>query len=65
MKTITQIRRKILEENDRIAASIRQWLHEQGTFAVNLVSSPGAGKTELLTRTLVPLSRIYRVAVVG
>ena len=42
----------MLEKNDRLAAHNRQWLADRSIRAVNLMSSPGAGKTSLLERTV-------------
>lgn len=47
-----KVEQDILGRNDAIARLNRQLLTEQGTFAVNLMSSPGSGKTTLLVRTL-------------
>lgn len=46
------IEKKVLSENDQIAARLREALRVSGTLAVNLISSPGSGKTMLLERTL-------------
>lgn len=46
------IERKVLEKNDELAARNRQLLKAAGIFTINLVSSPGAGKTSLLERTV-------------
>ncbi len=46
------LERKILSENDRIAAELRSRFHQHGILCLNLISSPGAGKTTLLERTL-------------
>lgn len=43
---------KVLSENDRLAAQLRARFAEQGILCLNLISSPGAGKTSLLERTL-------------
>lgn len=48
----------ILSENDRIAATNRDDLVAHGIWAVNVMSSPGAGKTALLKRTLVHLGEL-------
>jgi hydrogenase nickel incorporation protein HypB len=53
----------ILSENDRMAAANRQDLAGHGVRAVNVMSSPGAGKTALLKRTLVALGEELRVGV--
>ena len=54
---------KILKENDRIAAELRARFQEHGILCLNLVSSPGAGKTSLLERTLESFAPGERVAV--
>ncbi|HMK29879.1 MAG TPA: hydrogenase nickel incorporation protein HypB [Terriglobales bacterium] len=43
---------KVLKENDRIALALREQYAAQGVLCLNLVSSPGSGKTSLLERTL-------------
>ena len=63
MSVIT-IQRKVLEKNDAIAQANRALLARHGIFAVNLVSSPGAGKTALIESTLQHLAGRLRVAVV-
>jgi len=57
------LERKVLSENDRIAAELRARFAEHGILCLNLVSSPGAGKTTLLERTLEGFPRGERVAV--
>ncbi|TDR79646.1 hydrogenase nickel incorporation protein HypB [Paludibacterium purpuratum] len=47
-----RIEQDILADNDRRAAKIRAQLDALGIFALNLVSSPGSGKTSLLVETL-------------
>ncbi|MFI5058311.1 MAG: hydrogenase nickel incorporation protein HypB [Candidatus Acidiferrales bacterium] len=54
---------KVLSENDRIAADLRSRFSENGILCLNLVSSPGAGKTSLLERTLEAFPREQRVAI--
>jgi hydrogenase nickel incorporation protein HypB len=54
----------ILGENDRVAAHNRAHFDEHGVLAVNLMSSPGAGKTALLEATIRALGGRLRVAVV-
>jgi hydrogenase nickel incorporation protein HypB len=46
------VEKKVLSENDRLAAELRQRYHEQNILCVNFISSPGSGKTALLERTL-------------
>jgi hydrogenase nickel incorporation protein HypB len=50
MSVIT-IERKVLEKNDEIARQNRELFRERGISVLNLVSSPGAGKTSILERT--------------
>ena len=52
MSRIVQLRTAVLAKNDGLAAALRADLAAAGTVAVNLLSSPGAGKTELLERLL-------------
>ncbi len=42
----------VLAKNDELASANRAWLAERGIAAINLMSSPGAGKTSLLERTI-------------
>ncbi len=62
---MTQIplERKVLNENDRIAGELRARFALHGILCLNLVSSPGAGKTSLLERTLEAFAPTQRVAV--
>jgi hydrogenase nickel incorporation protein HypB len=63
---MTQIplERKVLSENDRVAGELRARFAEHGILCLNLVSSPGAGKTSLLERTLEGFAPTCRVAVI-
>jgi hydrogenase nickel incorporation protein HypB len=56
--------RSLLEMNDHLAWHNRELFRQSGTFVVNLMSSPGAGKTKLLERTLDDLSDRFRMAVI-
>ncbi|MBQ6842189.1 MAG: hydrogenase nickel incorporation protein HypB [Firmicutes bacterium] len=42
----------LMEKNDAIAAAIRAELQQQGVYSINIIGSPGAGKTSLLERLL-------------
>lgn len=55
---------KVLSENDRLAAELRERFRRQGVLCLNLIGSPGAGKTSLLERTLKGFAPKTRVAVV-
>jgi hydrogenase nickel incorporation protein HypB len=61
---IVEVRQHILRKNDRLARALRERFTAAGVFVVSLVSSPGAGKTALLERTLSALHSSRRVAVV-
>jgi hydrogenase nickel incorporation protein HypB len=63
MSVIT-IERKILEKNDEIARANRALIESHGLFSFNIVSSPGAGKTSILERTLEHLRDSLRIAVI-
>jgi len=54
---------KVLNENTRVAAELRDRFREHRVLAVNLISSPGSGKTTLLEKTLETLPADSRVAV--
>jgi hydrogenase nickel incorporation protein HypB len=57
------LEKPVLNENNRIAAELRERFQQHGIFCVNLISSPGSGKTTLLERTLESFPRAQRVAV--
>lgn len=61
---MVKIERDILGKNDARAAENRAWLAARGIFALNLVSSPGSGKTSLLVRTLQLLGERVPAAVI-
>ncbi len=62
--TILTVERKVLEKNDEIAARNRAYFARKGIFAINVVSSPGSGKTSLLERTFAHLKGKIPLAVV-
>jgi len=55
---------KILKANDELAAENRARLEDAGVFSLNLMASPGAGKTSLVERTVAGLADQLRVAVI-
>ena len=57
------LEKKVLSENARIAEEMRARFHEHDVLCLNIISSPGAGKTSLLERTLETIDRGTRVAV--
>jgi len=56
--------RDILEANERIAVENRRIFDENGVLVLNLMSSPGAGKTSLLERTVDALNGEMQIAVI-
>jgi len=61
---ILELRTKILKKNDELARQLRAEFARWGVFVLNVVAGPGAGKTELLARTLSCLNAGYRAAAV-
>ncbi|HEX5676181.1 MAG TPA: hydrogenase nickel incorporation protein HypB [Azonexus sp.] len=61
---MVQIEQDILAKNNAYAAANRQWFDERGILALNLVSSPGSGKTALLVRTIELLKGKVAISVV-
>ena len=59
-----QVVKNILDANDRIADENRALFNEKKIFVMNLMSSPGAGKTSLVERTIKALRDRYRIAVI-
>ncbi|GAB6035740.1 hydrogenase nickel incorporation protein HypB [Fundidesulfovibrio butyratiphilus] len=56
--------RNVLEANESLAGQLRALFGERNILALNLMSSPGAGKTSLLEHTLTDLAGEFRMAVV-
>ena len=56
--------RNILEANDRIAEQNRELFKKSGVFVINLMGSPGAGKTSLLERTIDALKEELRIGII-
>lgn len=59
---LVEVRKNVLKQNDLLARKLRQRFSEAGVLVISLVSSPGAGKTLFLEKTLTALSSQYRVA---
>lgn len=57
-----EVRQNVLKQNDIVARALRERFQQAGVFVVSLVSSPGAGKTALLEKTLTLLQTHFRVA---
>ena len=60
---IIEVKESVFADNDREAARLRQELKQRGTFLLNLMSSPGSGKTTTLLRTIETLKDELRMGV--
>lgn len=60
---VIEVRRSIFEDNNADADKLRKELKKQGTFLLNLMSSPGAGKTTTLKRTIAMLKDEMKIGV--
>jgi hydrogenase nickel incorporation protein HypB len=56
--------KNVLDANDRIAAENRALFDKNKVYVLNLMSSPGAGKTTLVEKTILALQGKYRIAVI-
>ena len=61
---IIEVKQSIYADNDREAERIRQTLKEKKTFLLNLMSSPGSGKTTMLTKLLGELKAEMKIGVI-
>lgn len=61
---VTEVLRDLLSANNRVALHNREHFDAHGVLAINLMSSPGAGKTALLEATIIALRGRYRIAVI-
>jgi hydrogenase nickel incorporation protein HypB len=64
MSTRVTVVEKILSANDRLAADNRLALDGAGILAINIMASPGAGKTSLIEQTVPALASRLRIAVI-
>ncbi|HQJ09042.1 MAG TPA: GTP-binding protein, partial [Deltaproteobacteria bacterium] len=60
---LIEIKEDILSDNAALASSLRERLKEKKTYLLNLMSSPGAGKTSLIIRTIQGLKDRFRIGV--
>ena len=60
---ILEIKKSVFENNDREADKLRQELKKEKTFLLNLMSSPGSGKTTTLKATIAALKDEMRIGV--
>jgi hydrogenase nickel incorporation protein HypB len=61
---LIEIKEEILADNDKIAGEIRERLRSRQVFMLNLMASPGGGKTSLIVQTVRGLKDQFRVAVI-
>ena len=59
-----QVMTNVLAKNDAIAETLQKQFKDKRILVMNLLGSPGAGKTSLLEATLQTLSQDYRIAVI-
>ena len=62
LRTI-EIKQSVFESNDRVADALRAELRARGLFLLNLMSSPGSGKTSTLVKTIAALKDELRIGV--
>lgn len=60
---VLEIKQSVFSSNDREAEQLRMELKEKGVFLLNLMSSPGSGKTTTLKRTIAALKDEMRIGV--
>lgn len=60
---VIKIKQSIFADNDKQADALREKLKEKGVFLLNLMSSPGAGKTTTLSRTIEMLKQEMQIGV--
>uniref|UniRef100_A0A832DP51 Hydrogenase accessory protein HypB n=1 Tax=Ignavibacterium album TaxID=591197 RepID=A0A832DP51_9BACT len=63
MSVIT-VERKVLEKNDQIANELRNKFRSRNIFVINLLSSPGSGKTSLIEKTVEQLKGKFNISVI-
>jgi hydrogenase nickel incorporation protein HypB len=61
---LIEVKEAIMSDNDAAAGRLREKLSLDKTFLINLMASPGAGKTSLLLRTLAALKNDFNMAVI-
>ena len=63
-RAVVEVLENLLAANDRVARHNREHFDAHGVLVINLMSSPGAGKTALLEATIAALRSRYRIAVI-
>ena len=60
---VIEVKKSVFESNDERAALLREELKKKGVFFLNLMSSPGSGKTTTLTKTIELLKEDIRIGI--
>lgn len=60
---VLEVKQSVFADNDRRAEEVRRELKEKRIFLLNLMSSPGSGKTTMLSRTIEKLKEEFRIGV--
>lgn len=60
---VLEVKQSVFDSNDKEAAQLRAQLKKDGVFLLNLMSSPGSGKTTTLKRTIAALKDEFRIGV--
>lgn len=58
------IEKSVLQSNDKIASESRKFFNEKKVFTINLLGSPGCGKTSLLEKVLTAMNSSWHVAII-
>ena len=61
---LIEVKEDIMSDNDAVAKSLKDRLSKEKTFLINLMSSPGAGKTSLILKTFEGLKNELRIGVI-
>lgn len=61
---LIEVKEEIMADNEALASQLRIQMSEQKTLLINLMSSPGSGKTSLILRTIEALKPQYKLGVV-
>lgn len=61
---LIEVKENILSDNEALAGELRDKLRHMSTFMLNLMSSPGSGKTSLILRTIDALKNEFRIGII-
>lgn len=65
MSTTVPVVERVLSANDAVAGEVRALLDARGVYCVNLMASPGAGKTSLIERTVAALKDEFGIGMIN